>query len=76
LEHGVKITGCTVHFVDAGVDAGPIIGQQIVHVLDNDTAESLHTRIHAAEHELYPKCVAAIARGEISVAGRRVIWKK
>jgi phosphoribosylglycinamide formyltransferase-1 len=76
LDHGVKITGCTVHFVDAGVDAGPIIGQQIVHVLDNDTAESLHTRIHAAEHELYPKCVAAIARGEISIAGRRVIWKK
>ena len=76
LEHGVKVTGCTVHFVDAGVDAGPIIGQQTVSVLDNDTAEILHARIHAAEHELYPKCVAAIARGEISVAGRKVIWKK
>jgi phosphoribosylglycinamide formyltransferase-1 len=76
LDHGVKITGCTVHFVDAGVDAGPIIGQQTVPVLDNDTAESLHQRIHAAEHELYPKCVAAIARGEISVTGRRVVWKK
>ena len=66
LDHGVKVTGCTVHFVDAGVDAGPIIGQQTVPVLDNDTPESLHQRIHAAEHELYPKCVAAIARGEIS----------
>jgi len=76
LDHGVKVTGCTVHFVDAGVDAGPIIAQQTVPVLDDDTPESLHQRIHAAEHELYPKCVAAIARGEISVAGRRVIWKK
>ena len=76
LDHGVKATGCTVHFVDAGVDAGPIIGQQTVPVLDNDTPETLHQRIHAAEHELYPKCVAAIARGEIEVRGRRVIWKK
>jgi len=76
LDHGVKVTGCTVHFVDAGVDAGPIIGQQTVPVLDNDSPESLHARIHAAEHELYPKCVAAIARGEIAVAGRKVIFKK
>ncbi|HXF10534.1 MAG TPA: phosphoribosylglycinamide formyltransferase [Desulfuromonadaceae bacterium] len=76
LDHGVKVTGCTVHFVDAGIDAGAIIGQQTVPVLDNDTAESLHQRIHAAEHELYPKCVAAIARREIVVQGRRVIWKK
>ena len=76
LAHGVKVTGCTVHFVDAGVDAGPIIGQISVPVLDDDTAETLHQRIHAAEHELYPNCVAAIARGQISVAGRRVIWKK
>lgn len=76
LDHGVKVAGCTVHFVDAGVDSGAIIGQQTVPVLDGDTAETLHQRIHAAEHELYPKCVAAIARGEISVAGRRVVWKK
>jgi phosphoribosylglycinamide formyltransferase-1 len=76
LDHGVKVTGCTVHFVDAGVDCGPIIGQQTVPVLDTDTSESLHQRIHAAEHELYPKCVAAIAGGGISVLGRRVIWKK
>ncbi len=75
LDHGVKVAGCTVHFVDAGVDSGAIIGQQTVPVLDKDTPESLHARIHAAEHELYPKCVAAIARGEISVQGRRVIWK-
>jgi len=76
LDHGVKVTGCTVHFVDAGIDAGAIISQQTVPVLDNDTPENLHQRIHAAEHELYPKCVAAIARREISVQGRRVIWKK
>jgi phosphoribosylglycinamide formyltransferase-1 len=76
LDHGVKVTGCTVHFVDAGVDAGPIIGQQTVPVLDNDTPDSLIQRIHGAEHELYPKCMAAIACGDISVQGRRVIWKK
>jgi len=76
LDHGVKVTGCTVHFVDAGVDCGPIIGQQAVAVLDDDTSETLHQRIHAAEHELYPKCVAAIARGEISIQGRRVISRK
>jgi phosphoribosylglycinamide formyltransferase-1 len=74
LDHGVKVTGCTVHFVDAGVDAGPIIGQQTVPVLDYDTPDSLIQRIHTAEHELYSRCVAAIARGEISVQGRRVIW--
>ncbi len=76
LDSGVKVTGCTVHFVDAGVDSGPIIGQQTVPVLDDDTPETLHARIHAAEHELYPRCVAAIARGEIAIAGRRVIWKR
>lgn len=76
LDHGVKVTGCTVHFVDAGVDSGAIIGQQTVPVLDDDTPESLHQRIQAAEHELYPKCLAAIARGEILARGRRVIWQK
>ncbi len=76
LDHGVKVAGCTVHFVDAGVDSGAIIGQQSVPVLDDDTAETLHQRIHAAEYDLYPKCVAAVARKEISVQGRRVFWKK
>ncbi|MCC6819823.1 MAG: phosphoribosylglycinamide formyltransferase [Verrucomicrobia subdivision 3 bacterium] len=75
LDQGVKVTGCTVHFVDAGVDSGAIIGQQTVPVLDDDTAATLHARIHAAEHALYPKCVAAIARGEILVRGRRVFQK-
>ena len=76
LDHGVKVTGCTVHFVDAGVDSGAIVGQQTVPVLDDDTAATLHARIHAAEHELYPRCVAAIARGEIAVQGRRVVGMK
>ena len=75
LDHGVKVTGCTVHYVDAGVDCGPIIDQQTVPVQDSDTPETLHRRIHTAEHELYPKCVAAIARGEVSVRGRMVVWK-
>ena len=75
LDHGVKVTGCTVHFVDAGVDSGPIIGQQTVPVLDDDTSATLHGRIQQAEHELYPGCVAALARREVSVQGRRVIWR-
>ena len=75
LDHGVKVTGCTVHFVDAGVDSGAILGQQTVPVLDRDTPETLHERIQVAEHDLYPKCVAAIARGEVMVVGRRVVRK-
>jgi phosphoribosylglycinamide formyltransferase 1 len=74
LAHGVKVTGCTVHFVDASVDGGPIIGQEVVPVLDDDTPETLHQRIHAAEHALYPRCVAALARRQVQVQGRRVIF--
>jgi phosphoribosylglycinamide formyltransferase-1 len=72
FDYGVKVTGCTVHFVDAGVDAGPIIGQKAVPVLENDTPQSLHERIQAAEHEIYPHCVTAIARGLVTVQGRSV----
>ncbi len=74
LDYGVKVTGCTVHFVDAGVDSGPIIAQQTVPVLDQDTPEMLHERIQVAEHELYPAVIGALARGAISVSGRRVVW--
>jgi phosphoribosylglycinamide formyltransferase 1 len=74
LDYGVKVTGCTVHFVDASVDGGPIIGQEAVPVLDDDTPESLHQRIHAAEHALYPRCVAALARRGVQAQGRRVSW--
>ena len=72
LAHGVKVTGCTVHFVDEGVDSGPIIGQAAVPVLDGDTAETLHERIQVAERRLYPVAVAALARGGVRVDGRRV----
>jgi phosphoribosylglycinamide formyltransferase 1 len=75
LAHGVRVTGCTVHYVDAGVDSGPIISQQTVPVLDDDTAETLHQRIQAVEHALYPQCVGALARGEVAVRGRRVVWR-
>lgn len=74
LDHGVKVTGCTVHFVDAGVDSGAIVGQRAVEVLEQDTAETLHQRIHAAEHELYPACLAKLATRGFSVKGRRVVW--
>lgn len=70
LDYGVKVTGCTVHYVDQGVDTGPIIGQRAVPVLDGDTAESLHARIQDAERQLYPAAIAAIARGGVAVRGR------
>ncbi len=71
LEHGVKVTGCTVHLVDEGVDSGPILGQATVPVVDGDTGASLHARIQEAERVLYPAVVAALVRGEIRVEGRR-----
>jgi phosphoribosylglycinamide formyltransferase-1 len=74
LDYGVKVTGCTVHFVDQGVDTGPIIGQQTVPVLSGDTAGSLHARIQDAERVLYPKCVAALAEGRVRVQGRQTTW--
>jgi len=76
LDYGVKVAGCTVHFVDQGVDSGPIIGQHTVPVLPDDTAATLHARIQQAEHELYPAAVAALARGEVEVRGRQVWWRK
>lgn len=76
LDYGVKFTGCTVHFVDQGVDTGPIIAQQTVPVLAGDTPEKLHERIQRAEWELYPEAVGALARGEVQVRGRQTIWRK
>lgn len=72
LDYGVKITGATVHFVDGGMDTGPIIAQQAVEVLDNDTEQTLAARIHQAEHELLPKVVSWIAEGRVSLSGRKV----
>ncbi|MHB8521434.1 MAG: phosphoribosylglycinamide formyltransferase [Limisphaerales bacterium] len=71
IEYGVKVTGCTVHFADPGVDTGPIIAQQTVPVLDDDTPATLHERIQQAERVLYPAAIAALARKAISVQGRR-----
>jgi phosphoribosylglycinamide formyltransferase 1 len=73
FDYGVKVTGCTVHFVDQGVDTGPIIGQQTVPVLDGDTAATLHERIQQAERQLYPAMVARLARGEVQLDGRRTV---
>ena len=75
LDYGVKFTGCTVHFVDEGVDTGPIIAQQVVPVLDDDTPSSLHDRIQQAERVLYPSVVAALALGRIVVRDRHTLWR-
>lgn len=72
LRHGVKVSGCTVHLVDEGVDSGPIIAQQAVQVLDHDTEESLAARILQVEHELYPRALAMLASGRLVLSGRRV----
>jgi len=72
IEYGVKVSGCTVHFVDEGVDTGPIIAQQAVPVRDDDTPETLHARIQEAEHVLYPEAVRWLAEGRLIVEGRRV----
>ena len=71
LDYGVKVTGCTVHFVEQGIDTGPILAQQTVPVLDDDTPATLHERIQQAERVLYPTTIAALLRGEIQVQGRR-----
>jgi phosphoribosylglycinamide formyltransferase-1 len=76
LDYGVKVTGCTVHFVDQGVDSGPIIAQETVPLLPEDTAITLHERIQNAERRLYPSVVGGLASGQISVQGRRVIWAR
>ena len=72
FDYGVKISGCTVHFVDAGTDTGPIIAQTAVPVLPGDSEESLQKRILAEEHRLLPAVVRAVAAGQVAVEGRRV----
>jgi phosphoribosylglycinamide formyltransferase-1 len=75
IEHGVKITGCTVHFVDEYLDAGPIVVQAAVPVLDDDTAETLSARILAEEHRIYSEAIRIVLGGEYRIEGRRVIQK-
>lgn len=75
LEHGVKWTGCTVHFVDETLDGGPIIAQRIVPVLDEDTEETLSARILEQEHKLYAEALALIVGGNYEIVGRRVLTR-
>jgi phosphoribosylglycinamide formyltransferase-1 len=72
LEHGCKVSGCTIHFVTNDVDGGPIILQEAVPVLEDDTPDSLANRIHPIEHKLYPKAVSLFAAGKLRIEGRRV----
>jgi phosphoribosylglycinamide formyltransferase-1 len=72
-EHGVKVSGATVHLVDEGLDSGPIVGQQAVPVLSGDTPETLAARILETEHRLYPRAVRLLLEGRCRVEGRRVI---
>ncbi len=72
LEYGVRYSGCTVHFVDESLDAGPIVLQAVVPVYDDDTVESLSDRILAEEHRLYPRAVRIVLSGRYRIEGRRV----
>lgn len=75
LAHGVKVSGCTVHLVDEEVDHGPIVAQEAVRVLDDDTHGTLHERIKAVEHRLLPQCVAALCDDRLEVDDRHVRWR-
>lgn len=72
LEYGAKVAGCTVHFVDAGTDTGPIILQKVVPILDSDTPDSLHARIQVQEHIALPEALGLVAERRLEVSGRRV----
>lgn len=72
LEHGVKVSGCTVHFVDEGMDTGPIILQGAVPVYDDDTEETLSARILEKEHQIYPEAIKLYSEGRLKIEGRKV----
>ncbi len=73
IEHGVKFSGCTVHFVDEGMDTGPIIIQAVVPVLDSDTEDSLAARILVQEHKIFSRAIQLFSEGRLRVEGRRVL---
>jgi len=73
IDHGVKVSGCTVHFVDEDLDSGPIVKQAVVPVLDDDTAESLAARILKEEHRIYSEAIALVLSGNYRIEGRRVV---
>lgn len=72
LNYGAKVAGCTVHFVNVGVDTGPIIVQKVVPILEDDTAETLHARIQVQEHIAYPEALRLIAQDKLTIEGRVV----
>lgn len=72
FDYGVKFTGCTVHFVDAGVDTGAIINQRIIAIADDDTLETMMEKLHAQEHIAYPEALQWIAEGRVQRDGRRI----
>jgi phosphoribosylglycinamide formyltransferase 1 len=75
LEHGVRVSGCTVHFVDDTLDGGPIIAQRVVPVLDHDNEETLAARILEQEHQLYPEALRLVLDGRYQIQRRRVVWE-
>jgi phosphoribosylglycinamide formyltransferase-1 len=75
IAHGVKYSGCTVHFVDESLDGGPIVTQRVVPVLDSDTPDALAARILNEEHKAYPEALALVCSGRYEVVGRRVVRK-
>lgn len=76
IAHGVKVSGCTVHFVDEGLDSGPIILQKAVKVKEDDSEESLTKRILKEEHNIYPRAIQLFALGRLMIKGRKVFIKK
>ena len=75
VEHGVRVSGCTVHFVDETLDGGPIVVQRAVPVLDTDTPDTLAARILIEEHKAYPEALALVCSGAYEIVGRRVVKK-
>lgn len=75
-DYGVKFSGCTVHFVDEGMDTGPVIIQAVVPVYDDDTVDSLADRILEQEHKIYPQAIGLIAEGKLKLIGRKVYTKQ
>jgi phosphoribosylglycinamide formyltransferase-1 len=75
LDYGAKFAGCTVHFVNAAMDAGAIIHQAVVPILPDDTAETLHARIQKEEHRIYVEAIRAWAEDRLRIEGRKVVWE-
>jgi phosphoribosylglycinamide formyltransferase 1 len=73
IEHGAKFSGCTVHFVDEGMDTGPIIIQAVVPILDHDTEDTLSARILTQEHKIYSRAIQLFSEGRLRIEGRRVL---